>query len=147
MPKIDLASVQQSNRTGYPGALAAVVEGRWVRKLSPVVDLADFGVSHVVLQPGAASSHRHWHEDEDEFVIVLSGEAVLVEDGGRVVLLAGDMAAFPKGHPDGHHLLNESEDDCVFLAVGRPPVGDAHYPDVDLKWSRGMFTRKDGSAF
>ena len=147
MPKIDLASVEQNNRTGYPAIFAATVAGRWVRRLSPVLELADFGVSHVVLKPGAASAHRHWHEDEDEFVVMLSGEAVLVEDGGRVAMAAGDMAAFPKGHPDGHHLLNESERDCVFLAIGRKPVGDAHYPDVDLKWSRGVYTRKDGSAF
>ena len=147
MPKIDLASVEQTDRTGYPAALASAVAGRWVRKLSPSVDLADFGVSHVVLKPGAASSHRHWHEDEDEFVVMLSGQAVLVEDSGRVVMAAGDMAAFPKGRPDGHHLLNESQNDCVFLAIGRIPMSDAHYPDVDLKWSRGAFTRKDGSGF
>lgn len=147
MPKIDLASVEQTNRTGYPPAFATTVAGRWVRRLSPALELADFGVSHVVLKPGAASSQRHWHEDEDEFVVMLSGQAVLVEDGGRVVMTAGDMAAFPKGHPDAHHLLNESDEDCTFLAFGRVPIGDAHYPDVDLKWSCGAFTHKDGSAF
>lgn len=147
MPKIDLAAVEQSNRTGYPAPFATVVEGRWVRKLAPAAGLADFGVSHVVLKPGAVSSQRHWHEDEDEFVVMLSGEAVLVEEGSRVTMAAGDMAAFPKGHPDGHQLLNESEGDCVFLAFGRVPMGDAHYPDIDLKWSRGAYSHRDGSAF
>ena len=147
MPKIDLEAIEQSNSTGYPPPFAAAVGGRWVRRLGRHSGLADFGVSHVVLKPGAASSQRHWHEDEDEFVVLLSGEAVLVEDEGRTSMRAGDMAAFPKGEPNGHHLVNESEDDCAFLAFGRVPTGDAHYPDIDLRWSGGAYHRKDGSAF
>ena len=147
MPKIDLAATEQTNRTGYPDPFAAAVGGRWVRRLGPGSGLADFGISHVVLKPGAASSQRHWHEDEDEFVVMLSGQAVLVEDEGRFAMQAGDMAAFPKGEPNGHHLVNESDGDCEFLAFGRVPNGDAHYPDNDLRWSRGGYQRKDGSAF
>jgi len=147
MPKIDLAAIEQSNRTGYPAPFAAAVQGRWVRRLGGASGLADFGVSHVVLKPGAASSQRHWHEDEDEFVVMLSGQAVLVEDGGRMTMEAGDMAAFPKGEPNGHHLVNESDGDCTFLAFGRVPAGDAHFPDIDLGWSRGAYRHKDGSAF
>ncbi|HEX7876165.1 MAG TPA: cupin domain-containing protein [Sphingobium sp.] len=147
MPKIDLAAIEQSNSTTYPPIFAAVVQGRWVRRLGRAAGLTDFGVAHVVLKPGAASSQRHWHEDEDEFVVMLSGEAMLVDDSGRTPMRAGDMAVFPKGDPNGHHLINESDADCVFLAFGRPPVGDAHYPDIDLKWSAGAFRHKDGSSF
>ncbi|WP_375195779.1 cupin domain-containing protein [Sphingobium sp.] len=147
MSKIDLAAIEQSNRTGYPAEFAGAVAGRWVRRLGPATGLADFGVSHVVLKPGAASSQRHWHEEEDEFVVMLSGEAVLVEEGGRELLRAGDMAAFPKGRANGHHLLNESGADCVFLAVGRVPLGKAHYPDIDMEWDGDVYRRKDGSGF
>lgn len=147
MPKIDLAAIEQTNRTGYPAPFAAAVADRWVRRLGLAAGLADFGVSHVVLKPGAASSQRHWHEDEDEFVVMLSGEAVLIEEEGREVMQAGDMAAFPKGHPDGHHLVNESGSDCAFLAFGRVPIGDAHYPDIDLRWSAGRYSHKDGRPF
>ena len=93
MPKIDLAATEQTNRTGYPDPFAAAVGGRWVRRLGPGSGLADFGISHVVLKPGAASSQRHWHEDEDEFVVMLSGQAVLVEDEGRFAMQAGDVEA------------------------------------------------------
>ncbi len=147
MPRIDLMTTQQTNATGYPAPYAAAVDGRWVRRLGPPNGLSDFGVSHVVLKPGAISSQRHWHEDEDEFIVMLSGEAVLVEEDGRTPMQAGDMAAFPKGEPNGHHLLNESDADCVFLAFGRVPLGDAHYPDIDLHWSRGGFHHKDGSPY
>ena len=45
--------------------------------------LTQFGVNLTRLKPGAASSLRHWHEKEDEFVYVLEGELVLIEDGGE----------------------------------------------------------------
>ncbi|PHP17999.1 transcriptional regulator [Sphingobium sp. IP1] len=147
MPKIDLAAIPQTNATGYPGDHALAVAGRYYRRLAPVTGLGDFGVSHVVLKPGAASSQRHWHEGEDEFVVMLSGEAVLVEDGGRTPMVAGDMAAFPKGVANGHHLCNESDADCAFLAFGRPSVSDCHYPDIDLHLSGGVYRHKDGSVF
>ncbi|WP_150291644.1 cupin domain-containing protein [Sphingobium estronivorans] len=147
MPRIDLAAVAQSDRTGYPPEYAGAVAGRWVRRLGPASGLSQFGVSHVVLKPGAASSQRHWHEEEDEFVVLLSGEAVLIDDGGRVPMRAGDMAAFPKGDGNGHHLVNESGEDCVFLAVGRVPEGKAHYPDIDMQWTGSVYLRKDGSSF
>lgn len=147
MPRIDLDSIAQTNATGYPADHAAIVQGRWVRRLGPAHGLSDFGVSHVVLKPGAASSQRHWHEDEDEFVLMLAGQAVLVEEGARTPMAAGDMAAFPKGEPSAHHLVNESTADCIFVAFGRPPTGDCHYADIDLLWSRGAYRHKDGSAY
>jgi uncharacterized cupin superfamily protein len=147
MPRIDLEHIAQTNSTGYPAPHDAAVAGRWVRRLGPASGLADFGVSHVVLKPGAASSHRHWHEDEDEFIVLLTGQAVLVENDARTILYAGDMAAFPKGEPNGHHIVNESGGDCVLLAFGRPPSGDCHYPDIDLSWTGGGYRRKDGSGF
>lgn len=147
MPRIDLNSVAQTNNTGYPAEHAGIVQGRWVRRLGPASGLSDYGVSHVVLKPGAASSHRHWHEDEDEFLVMLAGQAVLVEDGARTPMAAGDMAAFPKGEANAHHLVNESDSDCVFVALGRPPMGDCHYADIDLLWSGGAYRHKDGSSY
>lgn len=147
MPRIDLDRIEQCNATGYPAEHAALVAGRWVRRLGPAHSLSDFGVSHVVLKPGAASSQRHWHEDEDEFLVLLTGEAILVEEGLRTPMAAGDMAAFPKGDPNGHHLVNESAADCIFVAFGRVPTGDCHYPDIDMQWTGGAYRHKDGSDF
>ncbi len=59
MPKVDLDSIHQTNRTGYPEPYSKDVEGRWYRRLAPAIGLTDFGVSHVVLKPGAWSSQRH----------------------------------------------------------------------------------------
>ena len=148
MPKVDLESIEQVNRTGYPPPHDEAVAGRWYRRLAPATGLTDFGVSHVTLKPGAWSSQRHWHDGEDEFVVMLSGEAVLVEDEGRTVMRAGDLAAWPKGSTNGHHLVNESGEDCAFLAFGGGTNTGGGYSDIDMLFTEdGRYIRKDGSPF
>jgi uncharacterized cupin superfamily protein len=149
MPKLNLDAIPQTNATGYPSPYAEAMAGRWYRRLAPAAGLTDFGVSHVTLAPGGISSQRHWHEGEDEFVAVLEGEAVLVEEAGETQLRAGDCAAFPKGVPNGHHLVNRSEAPCVFIAVGKPVTTGCHYPDVDmhLDGKTSRFARKDGTPY
>ena len=117
MPKLDLAAIPQVNTTGYPAPYDKDVAGRFVRRLRPAAGLTDLGAAHVVLKPGAWSSQRHWHAEEDELVVILAGEAVLVEEGSETVLRADDVAAWPKGVRNGHHLQNRSEADCVMIAV------------------------------
>lgn len=154
MPKLDLDTIPQTNRTGYPAPYSAQVQGRWYRRLAPASGLSDFGVSHVTLKPGAWSSQRHWHEGEDEFVVMLSGEAVLVDNDGEHVMRAGDCASFPKGDGNGHVLQNRGAADCVFVAVGANAAtagqaeSDCHYPDIDMHLpGGGSFVRKDGRGF
>jgi len=148
MPKLDLESIEQVNRTGYPPPFNEDVQGRWYRRLAPAAGLTDFGVSHVVLKPGAWSSQRHWHNGEDEFLVMLSGEAVLVEDDGRTILRSGDIAAWPKGSTNGHHLCNESGEDCSFVVVGGGTNTGGGYSDIDLAFtSEGKYVHKDGTAY
>ncbi|HEY0650326.1 cupin domain-containing protein [Phenylobacterium sp.] len=70
--------------------------------------LTQFGVNHLSLEPGSASSRPHWHEGEDEFVYVLAGSVTLRDENGEHELGAGDFAGFPAGAANGHHLLNTS---------------------------------------
>ena len=149
MPKLDLDSIPEANHTLYPAPFAAPMAKRWVRRLAVPAGLQDFGASHVTLRPGGISSQRHWHADEDELLVMIAGEAVLIEDEGETVLRPGDVAAFPKGVPNGHHLVNRSDSDCVFVAVGKPAAGDCYYPDVDMHFegATGRFIRKDGSSY
>lgn len=148
MPKLDLDKIEQINRTGYPPPFDREVQGRWYRRLAPAGGLTEFAASQVTLKPGAWSSQRHWHNDEDEFVVILSGEAVLVEDGGRTILRAGDCAAFPKGNTNGHHLRNESGSDCVLIVVGGGKSGGGGYSDIDMMFTpEGEYVRKDGTPY
>jgi uncharacterized cupin superfamily protein len=135
MPKIDIRALQARSSTAYPDAFKHVVAGREKTALGNAVGLTQFGVNLTRLKPGAASALRHWHENEDEFVYVLEGELVLVEDGGETVLKPGDCAGFKANVPNGHHLINKTERDALILEVGsRAPRERAHYPDVDLQY-------------
>ena len=149
MPKLDLETIPQTNRTGYPDPFDRAVAERWVRRLAPVAGLGEMGASHVVLKPGAWSSQRHWHAGVDELLVMLSGEAVLVEDDGETTLRAGDVAAWPKGVTNGHCLQNRSGHDCSFVAVS---AGDSandrgDYPDIDMRFEPGGFVREDGTPY
>ena len=148
MPKIDLDTIPQANTTGYPAPFDEAVAGRWYRRLAPPGGLTDFGASHVVLKPGGWSSQRHWHDGEDELVVMIAGEAVLIEDGGETVLRTGDVAAFPKGVRDGHHLVNRSDADCVFVAIGGGTNTGGGYSDIDMMFTADdRYVRKDGTAY
>lgn len=148
MPKLELDAIEQRNSTGYPAPFDADVAGRWFRRLAPASGLSEMGASHVVLKPGAWSSQRHWHDDEDELLIMLGGEAVLVEDGGRTLLRAGDICAWPKGVKDGHHLINESGADCSFVCVSAGnSAGTGAYSDIDMKFDGDGYFRKDGTPY
>ena len=149
MPKIDLDAIELTNNTIYPPPFAATLTKRYVRRLGAVAGLSDFGVTQVVLQPGGISSQRHWHEEEDEFVVILEGEAVLIEEGGETVMRAGECASFPKKVANGHHFVNRSERDCIFIAVGKALGSECHYPDIDMRFDAAnrRFTRKDGTPY
>jgi uncharacterized cupin superfamily protein len=153
MPKIDLDAIPQTNRTGYPEPHNQEVAGRWYRRLGPIARFTELGASHVVLRPGAWSSQRHWHRGEDELVVMLTGEAVLVEDvngpnGGKTVLRPGDICVWPKAVENGHQLINESDSDCSFLAISGGPNTGGFYPDIDMMWTADdRYVHKDGAPY
>ena len=99
-------------------------------RLSEDGGLKQFGAYIETLEAGSRSSDRHWHEQEDEFLYVLSGEASLVEDDGQHLLLPGDAACWPAGTANAHHVVNRSNAPCSYLIVGTRVSHDVcHYPD------------------
>jgi len=150
MPKIDVTAVPAHQGSGYPAPFDAPCATRRRQRLGDAGGLRDFGVNLMTLAPGGWSSQRHWHSDEDEFVHVLEGEVILVEDGGESVLRAGDCAAFPKGSGNGHHIVNRSSATAVYLEVGsRNPNDLTTYSDIDMMSSNadGQFVHKDGTPY
>ncbi len=148
MPKLDLANIPQTNTTGYPAPYDREVKGRWYRRLAPPSGLTHMGASHVVLKPGAWSSQRHWHDGEDELLVMLTGEAVLVDDDGETPLKPGDVAAFPAGDGNGHHLRNLSDEDCSFLVVGAgEKLSGGSYSDIDMIFDENGYYRRDGTPY
>jgi uncharacterized cupin superfamily protein len=152
MPKIDIAKVVVRTTGVYPQPYRSVTDGREKAALGNVAGLTQFGVNLTRLKPGAASALRHWHEQEDEFIYVLEGELVLIEEGGEIPLKPGDSAGFKAGVANGHQLVNKSQRDALYLEIGtRAATERGHYPDVDLimeRDARGMrFLHKSGEPY
>jgi uncharacterized cupin superfamily protein len=152
MPKIDISKIPLDTATGYPPPFNKAVEGRARKRLGRAAGLSQFGVNICTLKPGAASSQRHWHENEDELVYVLEGEVVLCEDAGETVLKAGEAAAWKASVADGHCLVNRSNRDAVVLEVGSRAVKErAFYSDIDMMVVRdgkeAKYTKKNGEPY
>jgi uncharacterized cupin superfamily protein len=153
-PPSFIKAIDAPVRTGsrYPAPHDAPCQARVKNILGNVFDLSQFGVNLATLPPGVWSSQRHWHENEDEFIYVLSGELVLCDDAGEHVLTAGMCAGFKANNGNGHCLKNLSADTAQYLEVGtRSARETAWYSDIDMKVvieeGKAVFTHKDGSSF
>jgi uncharacterized cupin superfamily protein len=150
MPKIDIDKAPTRVGSGYPAPFDAPCRERRRWQLGDAAGLTQFGVNLLRLAPGVWSSQRHWHTHEDELVYVVSGEVVLVEDGGETVLRAGDCAAFKAGVANGHQIQNRSAAEAVLLEIGSrmPELDGGEYPDIDLVLTPdGVFRHRDGTAY
>jgi uncharacterized cupin superfamily protein len=138
--------------SNYPEPFAARMTGRRKQPLGERFGLKNFGVNLTRLAPGAMSALRHAHTRQDEFVYVLQGYPTLRTDEGDTRLAPGMCAGFRAGTGNGHHLINETDEDVVYLEVGdRTPGDEAVYPDDDLKATlvdaSWRFAHKDGSPY
>ena len=142
----------RAKSSNYPEPFLARVAGRIKRPLGDLFGLKNFGVNLTRLKPGSMSALRHSHEKQDEFVYILEGRPTLITDAGRTALRPGMCAGFQAGTGDGHHLVNETADDVVYLEIGdRTPGESANYPDDDLALQtidgKMQFTHKDGTPY
>ena len=150
--RIDIAGISSVIGTHYPPPFDEPCRTRERKKLGDAAGLTQFGVNLLRLPPGAWSSQRHWHEGSDEFVYVLSGEVVLVTDGGDEILAAGDAAGFKAGDPNGHCLRNHSDNDVLVLEVGTRVADDvAPFSDIDMvahfSGTPATYTHQDGTPY
>ena len=155
MPKINFSKETPKTTCSYPAPYDAHCQGRSKIALGDLGGLDQFGVNLTRLKPGAASAHKHWHKNEDEFVYVLEGSVILVEDDDETVLVAGDAATFKAGIENGHMLVNRSKADALFLEVGtraEEEVSSYTDPEVDLQMVKReaeawTALRKDGEPY
>ena len=136
MPKINLIDTKYSEGR-YPKELMKYYKGNTdTYKLIKVGDLGgltQFGVNKTILPTNSATAMRHWHEEEDEFVFIISGSAILVDKDGEHEMNSGDCATFKAGDNNGHAIVNKSNKDVVLLEVGTRSKKDiVHYTDKDL---------------
>ena len=153
--KLNLEKIPSFTGTTYPSPHDTPCRERINQPLGLAAGLTQFGVNLTRLKPGVWTGQRHWHSDEDEFVWVLEGEAVLVTDDGRETFRAGQCAGFKAGVANAHHFRNEGSQDVILLTIGTRSKDDAcAYPDIDLqalpgRYSKGTdaFVHKDGSPY
>ena len=139
-------------RSNYPEPFASRMAGRDKRPLGEAFGLTNFGVNLTRLKPGGSSALRHAHTKQDEFVYILEGRPTLLTDAGRTPLGPGMCAGFKAGTGDAHCLVNETEEDVVYLEIGDRADGDAvDYPDDDLAVvtidGRRRAAHKDGRPY
>ncbi len=149
---LDPAAAPVKTGSIYPEPYNAMVGGRSSLRLGQHGGLTQFGANLVTLQPGALASLRHWHENEDEFLIVTEGHFVLVDDHGTHPMAPGDVATFPAGEANGHHMTNRSDAPATFLVIGtKAPSEVAHYSDhdfrIEIEGGEIRFTYRDGSPW
>lgn len=151
MPKLDPNAVPKTVGAGYPEPFKGRVGPIERLRLGLGGGLSQFGVNHTTLASGHVSSMRHVQAQEDEFVWILSGQAVLIDYDGEHPMGPGDCAAFPANDGNAHHIANRSDQPVVMLEIGSKIAGEtAHYPDDDLAIGyvdgERRFTRKDGTV-
>ena len=153
--RVALVAIEAPKRvkpSNYPEPFASQMQGREKRPLGDFFGLNKFGVNLTKLAPGAVSSLRHAHTQQDEFIYILEGHPTLHTDEGRTRLSPGMCAGFKAGTGNAHRLINETSELVVYLEVGdRSPDDEGLYPDEDLKavlvdgkWS---FQHKDGTPY
>lgn len=138
-----------------PGSAAGLFDelGTYVAQpLSDAGGLTQFGAFTETLMPGARSSQRHWHAEEDEFLYTLDGIVTLHQDGGPQDLPPGTCVCWPAGVADGHCLENRTHLPATYFVVGsRLPEEEVTYPDIDLHYTRRdglrILSHKDGTAY
>jgi uncharacterized cupin superfamily protein len=148
MKKLEISTVPAQVGSSYPHPFDSPCSGQSCQRLGRNAGLTHFGVNLTVIQPGAWSSQRHWHTHEDEFIWVLEGELTLVTDTGEETLRAGDCAAFRRGDPDGHHLINKSGREAKVLEIGNSDPQDlCTYPDIDMIADAKGYAHRDGAPY
>ena len=142
----------RTKRSFYPEPFASRMQGRSKRQLGEFFQLENFGVNLTHLEPGASSALRHAHTRQDEFVYILKGHPTLHTDTGYTRLEPGMCAGFKAGAGDAHRLLNETQDEVIYLEIGDRTAGDeANYPDDDIRASlvdgKFKFAHKNGLPY
>lgn len=139
MPKVTLSDWAKADPYSHPVIKGPDPGPYSYQLLSDPGGLTQFGAFLEELPPGSSSGQRHWHADEDEMILMLSGQVVLVEDR-ETTLSPGDVAAWPAGNSVGHRLDNRFDQPARYLVIGTRAQRDTiHYTDHDL------VTEKDGT--
>lgn len=103
---------------------------RLTRSLSTLVGMQRLGLHLVTLEPGRDSTTHHYHDADEEFILILTGTGIAKIGADVFDIGPGDFMGFPAPSP-AHSLHNNSDTDLVYLMGGECAAVDVvHYPDI-----------------
>ena len=115
---------------------------RHTRTLTEGMGLENLGIHVVRIEPGRDSTTHHYHEADEEFIYILSGQGTAKIDAEEFAVAAGDFMAFPTGGP-AHSLSNTSDSDLIYLVGGERNFPDVvHYPDIQRSMTKTKSARQ-----
>ncbi|MGZ2258729.1 cupin domain-containing protein [Roseobacter sp. A03A-229] len=101
-------------------------------QISDTAGLTQFGAFIEELAPCAWTSYLHWHAEEDEMVLLLSGALTLYEGAATSILEPGDAACWKAGVAIAHRMHNHTNAPARYLVIGtRAPRDKVTYPEND----------------
>jgi uncharacterized cupin superfamily protein len=98
--------------------------------LTDMRDGHDLGCGAFRVKPGKRAFPKHAHLANDEALYVVSGQGALTIGEETAVVESGDFILLPKGAEHAHVLINDSEDDIIYLCMSTMNTPEVvHYPD------------------
>ena len=101
-------------------------EHAWLRRIGVNVDL---------VRPGERSTKFHWHHEEEEGFLVLSGSGVLMVGSDAFRVGPGDFFAKREGPDRPHQFVNDGDQDLRILTIGEHRGDEAEFPPAP--WQPG----------
>lgn len=90
-----------------------------------------------ILNPQCFSSPYHYHEQEEELVIVLEGEATLRQNNKFKKIYKNDLIFFPTGPEFVHQIYNHTDKPFRYFVLSNKAQNDVcFYPDSNKKLDR-----------
>jgi uncharacterized cupin superfamily protein len=97
--------------------------------------LRRIGVNLDVIRPGERSTKFHWHHEEEECFLVLSGHGLLQVGAETFAVGPGDFFAKTEGPERPHQFINNGDTDLRILTVGEHRGDQVEYPPAP--WEPG----------
>jgi uncharacterized cupin superfamily protein len=95
-------------------------------------DDAGIGCGAYRVAPGKRAFPNHAHLANDEALFVLSGGGLLMMGEEKTNLVEGDFVLLPRGSDFSHVLINDTQDDLLYLCISTMNMPDVvYYPDSD----------------
>jgi uncharacterized cupin superfamily protein len=106
------------------------------------------GASLYEVAPGERLWPYHYHDGNEEWLVVVLGRPTLRTPEGERELVPGDVVGFPPGAPGAHTLSNATSEPVRIGMFSTLQYGTASYPDSDkigAGWrdERRYFRRSD----